>query len=217
MKRNTTFFAVILCFIMVLQGWSQTINQKLITGITPANSSLDAYSLKYNAATGGWVYADYDTNTSKYIIISPKGSSKPFSYTMQYNTLFDAEGNSYMIASENVTDTVYRYSVVKNNEAIAVFDYINEGWVIKDDILYYAAQESGKSYMVTYDTKYGTLTKSKGYDEVRLSYTPSGYSEGEPVGYVGFTKAGLVYYVARSSDETFLVIGDSEQKHYSDI
>ncbi|MEO8512945.1 MAG: hypothetical protein ABI543_05270 [Ignavibacteria bacterium] len=217
MKSSTILIlSAIFCFFTAVTQ-SQTVNQKLITGIPSGNGTIDAYSLKYNAATGGWVYAAYDTTSSKYTIISSKGTSKPFSYAMQYNTLFDADGNSYMIASENITDTVYRYSVLKNNEPIAVFDFILEGWVMKDNTIYYAAQESGKYYLVTYETKSGVINKSKAYDEIRLAYTPNGYSEGEPVGYIGFTKAGQVYYVASLAGETFLVIGDTEQKHYSDI
>ncbi len=219
MKRSTILlFLALFCLFISTGNNSQTVNQKLITGITIGNSLVDAYSLKYNAATGGWVYMAYDTTASRYTIITPKGTSKPFNYAMSYNALFDADGNSYMIGSENVSDTVFRYSVLKNNEPIAVFDFVADGWVMKDNILYFAAQESGKHYLVTYETKTGAIFKSKAYDEIRLAYTPDGgYSEGEPVGYVGFTKAGLMYYIARAGDESFLVIGDKEQKHYSDI
>jgi hypothetical protein len=218
MKRSTVLmiFAVI-CFISGSNLISQTINQKLITGIPVSAGSADAYSLKYDPLTGGWAYTAYDTVSTKFTIITPKGSSKAFNYAMTYNAVFDGEGNSYIIGSENITDTVYRYSVLKNNEVIAEYDYIADGWVMKDNILYYAAQDAGKHYMILYDTKTGTVSKSKAYDEIRLAYTPDGYSEGEPVGYVGFTKTGSIYYIASLANETFLVIGDTEQKHYSDI
>ena len=218
MKRvNITFFSAFLCIMLVMQAGAQTINQKLITGIPQGNGTVDAYSLKYDAATGGWAYAAYDTTTTKYTIITPKGTSKPFNYAMTYNALFDSEGNSYIIGSENITDTVYRYTILKNSEALAEYDFVLEGWAIKDNVIYYAASEGGKSFLASYDTKTGSITKGKAYDEIRLSYTPDGYSEGEPIGYVGFTKAGSVYYIARENNETFLVIGDKEQKHYSDI
>lgn len=219
MKRSTVLrvFAVLIVFITGTV-FTQTINQKLITGIPQANGPIDAYSLKYSPQTGGWVYAYYDTVATKYTIISPKGnSSKQYNYTMTYNALFDGDGNSYVIASENITDTVYRYSILKNNEAIAEYDMIPDGWVIKDNIIYYAAQDAGKYYLISYDTKTGSSQKSKAYDEIRLAYTPDGYSEGEPIGYIGFTSAGKIYYIARSGEETFLVIGDQEEKHYSDI
>lgn len=218
MKRvNITLFSAFLCIMLVMQAGAQTINQKLITGIPQGNGTVDAYSLKYDAATGGWAYAAYDTTTTKYTIITPKGSSKPFNYAMTYNALFDTEGNSYIIGSENITDTVYKYSILKNNEVAAEYDFVTEGWTIKDNVIYYSASEGGKSFLAMYDTKTGSITKGKAYDEVRLAYTPDGYSEGEPIGYVGFTKSGSVYYIARENNETFLVIGDKEQKHYSDI
>jgi hypothetical protein len=218
MKRVTkTTILAVFCLILVMQLSAQTINQKLITGIPNTNGQVDAYSLKYDAATGGWAYAAYDTTTTKFTIITPKGTSKPFNYAMTYNAMFDAEGNSYIIGSENITDTVYRYSVLKNSDVIAEYDYVIDGWVIKDNVIYYAASEGGKSFMVMYDTRSGQFTKGKAYDEIRLAYTPDGYSEGEPMGYVGFTKSGSVYYIARENNESFLVIGDTEQKHYSDI
>lgn len=196
---------------------TQTINQKLITGIPAVNGTVDAYSLKYDAATGGWVYSAYDTSTTKNTIITPKGSSKPFNYAMTYNALFDSDGNSYVTGSENISDTVYSYSVLKNNEVIAEYEYLTEGWVIKDNIIYYAAQENGKYYLIKYDTKSGQFTKGKAYDNIRLSYTPMGYYEGEPLGYVGFTAAGEPYYIATEGNDVFLVIGETEQKKYSDI
>jgi len=218
MKRvNITLFSAFLCIMLVMQAGAQTINQKLITGIPQGNGTVDAYSLKYDAATGGWAYAAYDTTTTKYTIITPKGSSKPFNYAMTYNALFDTDGNSYIIGSENITDTVYKYSILKNNDVVAEYDFVTEGWTIKDNVIYYSASEGGKSFLAMYDTKTGSITKGKAYDEVRLGYTPDGYSEGEPIGYVGFTKSGSVYYIARENNETFLVIGDKEQKHYSDI
>ncbi|GEM_PF-847112 len=218
MKRvKKTAILAVFCMILVMQLSSQTINQKLITGIPSEYGQVDAYSIKYNAVTGGWVYSAYDTTTTKTTIITAKGTSKPFNYAMTYNALFDGEGNSYIVGSENITDTVYRYSVLKNNEVIAEYDFVLDGWTIRDNILYYAGSEGGKTFMVMYDTRTGQLTKGKAYDEIRLAYTPDGYSEGEPIGYVGFTKSGSVYYIARENETSFLVIGDTEQKHYSDI
>jgi len=218
MKRSSVLMIIAaFCFTFSAGLLSQTINQKLITGIPATFGQVEAYSLKYDAATGGWVYAAYDTTTTKYMIITPKGNSKQFNYAMTYNALFDGAGNSYIIGSENITDTIYKYSVLKNNEVIAEYDYIADGWVMKDNVLYYAAKDGDKNYIVRYETGSGQLTKSKAYDDIRLAYTPDGYAEGEPVGYVGFTKSGSIYYIATLANETFLVIGDTEQKHYSDI
>lgn len=197
---------------------SQTFDKKLITGINNPGGTVDVYSLRYDAATGGWVYAAYDTAATKYTIITPKGSSKQYNYASVYNALFDADGNSYTTASTTINDSTYRYALLKNNETVAEYDYIAEGWKINNNILYFAATDGGKQYLMQYDLRSGSFAKSKAYDEVRLAYTPDAYmGEGEPIGFVGFTKAGEVYYIAREGESAFLVIGDKEQKHYSDI
>ncbi len=208
----------LLCITFAFRVQTQTINQKLITGIPQLSGTVDAYSLKYDAVTGGWFYGAYDTVTTKYKIISPKGTSGEYTYTNTYYALFDSEGNSYVIVSNTVADTVYKYSILKNNDILATYDNILNGWVIKDNIVYYAAQDAGMYYFIIYDTKTGATNKSKAYEDIRLAYIPDGgYSEGEPEGYVGFTKTGKPYYIAKSGGETFLVIGGEEQKHYSDI
>lgn len=196
---------------------AQTVNEKLIATIPQSNGYSDAYSLKYDSKTGSWLYAQYDTTSRKYTLITPTGSSLPFDLAMQYNSVFDANGNVYTIASDNLTDTTFRYHIVKNNEVIGTYDFINEGWAIKDGILYFAAKDSGKEYLVAYDTKSAQFTKGKAYDEVRLANIPVKGYEGEPMGYVGFTKTGKPYYFAVESGYAFLVLGADEQKHYSDI
>ncbi|MCC6865200.1 MAG: hypothetical protein IT280_03480 [Ignavibacteria bacterium] len=205
--------------VLLLMGTlgAQTINQKLITGIPHYNGTVDAYSMKYDAASGGWIYSAYDTVSAKFRVITPKGTSGEFNYISNYNALFDSEGNSYVVGSNNITDTSYNYSILKNNEVIGVYDNVADGWVMKDDILYFAAGEQNKSCLIAYDTKTGNMKKGKLYDEVRLAKTEETYTEGEPMGYVGFTSSGLPYYIAVLNDEVFLVIGDEEQKHYSDI
>jgi hypothetical protein len=197
---------------------SQTPNEKLLASIPPSNSYTDAYSFKYNPVTGAWVYSSYDTTSRMYTLVTSKGTSKPYNFAMQYNALFDYDGNVYTIASETVNDTLYNYYIIKNTEAVTpAYTFISEGWAEKNGVIYFSAQEGGKYYFVSYDMKSGTLTKSRPYDEVRLVYVPVMYSEGEPMGYVGFTKDNKPYYVAVADNEAFLVIGGVEQKHYSDI
>ncbi|MCC7158052.1 MAG: hypothetical protein IT281_00775, partial [Ignavibacteria bacterium] len=208
------FFTVFLC---AFTANSQSVNQKLITTISSAGAYNDAYSISYDSKSGGWVFFSYDTLTRKYTIFTPKGSSIEFSYANQYNALFDTDGNSYIIASTNLTDTTFTYSLLKNNEVLATYENIKDGWAINDGKIYFGVRESEKEYLIAYDTRSGSFSKSKAYDEVRLSYVPDRYAEGEPQGFVGFTKSGQPYYIARIGSETFLVIGDTEQKHYSDI
>jgi len=218
MKKGS-FLLFILAFCFSSSAvFTQTIDQKLITTLPKYNGYTDAYSLKYDHKSGGWVYGAYDTTSRTYSLVTPKGNSAvSFNYVMQYYSLFDSQGNSYTMASNNVTDTTYNYSIVKNNEIIATYDIIQEGWAIKNDILYFAASENEKSYLVSYDTKSGVFSKGKAYDEVRLVYNPLEYSEGEPVGYVGFNSAGEPYYVGREGGQSCLVIGTTEQKRYADI
>jgi hypothetical protein len=222
MKKSSILmvFASI-CFILAFTGGSlnaQTLNQKLITGIPNVNGPVDAYSIKYDAATGGWTYGAYDTLTQKYTIITPAGSSPQYDYALTYNSLFDIGGNSYTVVSTKITDTVYTSTILKNSTPIVTYDNIKDGWVIKDNIIYYAVRDKDKEYFVTYDTKSGAINKGTAYNEVRLAYIPQAETgEGEPIGYAGFTKTGIPYYIASSNDEVFLVIGTEEQKHYSDI
>jgi hypothetical protein len=216
--KKSSFLLFILTFSFFINSvFTQIINEKLVTALPQLNGYVDAYSLKYDHKTGGWIYGAYDTTSRTYTLVSSKGSSIPFNYVMQYYSLFDDEGNAYTLASSNVTDTTSSYSIVKNNEVIATYDNIQEGWVMKNGLIYYAASEAGKSNLFIYDTKAGTFSKGKSYDEVRLVYNPLDYSEGEPVGYVGFTSAGSPYYVARDENMSFLVIGTDEQKKYADI
>jgi len=221
MKKSSilvVFAAICLILGFTASTGAQTLSQKLITGIPSVNGPVDAYSLKYDAATGGWAYGAYDTVTQKYTVITPQGTSSQYNYALTYYTLFDAEGNSYMTVSNNITDTTYSYTILKNSTAIVTYDNIKDGWVIKDGTIYFAASDKGKEYFVTYDTKSGAINKGREYDEVRLAYIPEGTTgEGEPLGFVGFTKAGEPYYIASSGGEVFLVIGETEQKHYSDI
>jgi WD40 repeat protein len=211
------FFAVFSWLTAGQDLHTQTINRKLIAAIPSANSYNDAYSIKYDRKTGAWIYANYDTTSRKYTLITKNGNSQEFSFAMQYNSLFDAEGNVYTVANSNVSDTVFRYYFVKNNEIAAEYDYIAEGWAVNDGKIYYAAKSEGKVQLIVYDTRTGEFTKGKAYDEIRLASIPVSYSEGEPVGYVGFTKTGKPFYIAAEGDDVFLVIGADEQKHYSDI
>ncbi len=197
---------------------SQTPGEKMLASIPPSNSYTDAYSFKYSPITGAWVYSSYDTTSRMYTLVTSKGSSRPYNFAMQYNAIFDYDGNVYTIASETVSDTVYNYYIIKNNEAVTgAYSFISEGWAEKNGVIYFSAQENGKYYFVSYDMKSGAITKSRQYDDVRLVYVPIMFSEGEPLGYVGFTKEGKPYYVATVNNESFFVIGDQEQKHYADI
>ncbi|MCI0449427.1 MAG: hypothetical protein L0Y79_06535 [Chlorobi bacterium] len=208
-----------LLFFIVLSPalFAQTPNEILIALIPNATAGADAWSIKLDSKTGSWVYANYDTTAKTYTLVTPKGTSAEYNYLMQYLSLFDESGNCYTIASRNITHNTYRNYILKNNEIIAEHDYINEGWVEKNGLIYYTASDTNKSYFITYNTSSSAFTKSRPYDEIRLVYFPVEFSEGEPLGEVGFTKDGKPFYAALENNETFIVIGDKEAKHYSDI
>lgn len=223
MVKISKLFLIVLCtlFISLItnnQIFTQTPTEKLITTIPQINGYVDAYSLKYDSKSGAWAYNAYDTVTQKYSLITPQGTSAQYYFIMQYNSIFDDLGNVYTAASSQLNDTAYAYYILKNSEVISpAYDFLAEGWAEKDGIIYYSAGEGGKAYFNQLDTRTGTVTKSRPYDEIRLLYVPVDYAEGEPVGYVGFTKSGMPYYAAGENNEVFLVIGSQEQKHYSDI
>lgn len=212
------FFAVFAVLTASGSGFSQNVNEKLITSINVPNIMGDVYSFKYDSKTGGWVYNAYDTSAQTSVLVTPKGTSKPYNMIMQYFSLFDSEGNSYTVVSENASDTTSNYFVLKNHEQVSpAYRFINEGWSMKNGIIYFSASEADKSYLVSYNTKTGEFTNSKPYDEVRLVYIPVYYAEGEPMGEVGFTKSGEPYFVGVDATGARLVIGTAEQKVYSDI
>lgn len=212
------FFAVFAVLTASGSGFSQNVNEKLITSINVPNIMGDVYSFKYDSKTGGWVYNAYDTSAQTSVLVTPKGTSKPYNMIMQYFSLFDSEGNSYTVVSENASDTTSNYFVLKNHEQVSpAYRFINEGWSMKNGIIYFSASEADKSYLVSYNTKTGEFTNSKPYDEVRLVYIPVYYAEGEPMGEVGFTKSGEPYFVGVDAAGARLVIGTAEQKVYSDI
>lgn len=214
-----TIIAVFFAAVFAPSVSAQTPNEKLLATIPPSSYSTDAYSFKYNPTTGAWVYGSYDTTSRFYTLVTSKGNSKPMSFLMQYNTIFDYDGNSYTIVGDYVNDTSSTYSILKNNEPTSVsgYSFISDGWAEKNGVIYFSAQKDAKNYFCTYDMKSGAVTESKPYDEVRLVYFPYNFVEGEPMGVVGFTKDGRAYYVASADNETFMVIGGVEQKHYSDI
>lgn len=171
-KGSALFFIAVMLISFTAGLNAQSFEKKDITDISGVSGTADIYSLKYDVPSGGWVYAAYDTSATKYTLITPKGSSKQYNYASVYSAVFDAQGNSYTSASTTINDTTYRYTLLKNNEAIAEYDYLAEGWKINNNVLYYSATDGGKQYIYQYDLGSGAITKSKPYDEIRLAYVP---------------------------------------------
>ena len=205
-------FTVFLVFVLAFPASAQ----KLITTINTTNQ-IEPFSFRYNSTSGTWIYADYDTTLKKSTIITSAGKSKEYDYDMSYNSVFDYAGNVYSYTYNTIAETTYTYYLLRNGQEIATFDYIRDGWAIDNGILYFYAKENNRVFIAAYDTKTGTLSKGKSYEDIYLVNFPQDYYEGEPQGSIGFTKTGEPYYAAIENNEKFLVIGNSEQKHYSDI
>ena len=212
-----TFFSVLLIFIISFSLEAQTIKLKSIARFDKIHD-VDGYGLRYDEKTGTYIYANYDTlRQKKYNLYSNKGNSGNYDVIEDYGVKFDSYGNYFVSASNNITDTTYTYFLLKNGKEIANYDYLNSSWTEKNGILYYVCSEKNKSYLVSYDILNEKFTKSKGHDEINLCSYPKVQLEGEPIGELGFTTDDKPFYIARDNGKTFLVIGDEEQKHYSDI
>lgn len=199
--------------------FSQTFTEKKLAEI-PGTGKLDLYSFKSDPKTGAYVYGQFDTIANKFTILTGKGNSSQYDYFVNTQSLFDDNGNCYSIVYNNLTDTTFTYYLLKNAESVASFDYINESWIQRDGILYFSCKEKDKYCIASYNMNDGKLTRGKQYDEIIPCYiknTGEYEGEGEPTGELAFTNDGKLYYIAGSGDEKFLVIGDAEQKHYSDI
>lgn len=194
---------------------AQTVKEKKIASF-PELKTVDAYTLKFDASSGTYFFASYDTVTQKYTLYSNKGNSKPYNSVFDYNGIIDKQGNYYVTVSDNI-DTVYTYYLLKNGVEAASFDYMDASMTEKDGIIYFSCRQNEKYQLAEYNISDGSLKKSPAYDELIFVYYPVTYYEEEPVGQIGFTADGKPYYLAGLNNERFLVIGGVEQKHYSDI
>jgi len=211
---KTSLFLLFLIFSFSV--FSQQVTEKPVFNINTRNN-IDAYSVKYDKATGSYIYTDYDTTTRKNTILTSNGSAGPYDFTAAYDALFDALGNVYTYTYNNITDTTYNYFLLKNNQVLGSYNMINYGWSLKNGIIYYSASENGHASLMQYNTSDGTIKKGKEYDTITFVNYPEPASEGEPTGTIGFTNDSKVYYMASLNNEKFMVIGEEEQKHYADI
>jgi hypothetical protein len=214
---NLKKITFLILFLHISAVFGQTINQKLLATIPSQYGNAEAYSFKYDANTGSWIYVIYDPASSSNMFLTSKGVSEKIAYGFSYNALFDKHGNSYSYGYDVIMDTLFEYKLFKNNEVIMKFESIADGWNIKDDKIYFAAKEGGKWYLFTLDTKEQTVSKGKAYDEIIFINIPNLQYEGEPQREIGFTSTGLPYYLASENNEWFIVTGDKENKRYSDI
>lgn len=211
------YFIPFLMFLFVFSAFSQTVTEKKIASFITSQNP-EVYSFKYDKNSEGYVYSDYDTIIKKSTLYTNKGKMGIYDNLNTWSTVFDKAGNSYMTASNYITDTTYTYYFLKNGEPAATFDYIDEGWAERNGTIYFHCRENNKHLIASYNTADGKVTKGKPYEDILLcSMKPYQGGEGEPIGEIGFTEDGKPFYIAAAGDEKFLVVGDAEQKHYTDI
>jgi hypothetical protein len=208
---------VLLFAFLPLYAQSQTISEKLLCKFDDIDN-IDTYSLKFDDKTGSYIYVYYDsTKELKNSIRSNKGNSADYDYINSYGVIFDAEGNYFLVVDIKINDSTYRNTLLKNGKEILNCEYINADLLVKDGSIYTVCTENKKSYVMKYDISSGNISKGKLYDEVIPCLYGKVQMEGEPIGKLGFTKEDKIFYLAKLNNESFIVTGDEEQKHYSDI
>jgi|WetSurMetagenome_2_1015567.scaffolds.fasta_scaffold35834_2 hypothetical protein len=213
--KKILFSLFIMFFPFLIQ--SQTLSEKLLCKFNELND-VDVYSFKFDEKTNSYLYVKYDsTKELKNSIISNKGNSVDYDYINFYNTIFDVEGNYYIIAELKISDTTYRNTFLKNGKEIFTCDYINTELVEKNGIINIICTDKGKSFITEYDIASGNISKGKAYDELIPCLYDKTQIEGEPLGKLGFTDDNKLFYIAKSNNEAFMVIGDVEQRHFADI
>jgi len=206
------FFALIVS----QAAFGQTVTEKLIVKL-PAEDVSSGYDVKYDKNTGGYAYQHYDTTTKMAYMITPKGKTGNYGGVNSYNAYFDKDGNVYCAAYNTKNDTEYTYFLLKNADVIGTYDFINDSWIEHNGSLYFSVKSGSKTSLAALDLSSGAITKGAAYDDIMFVYYPQTVSEGEPVGYPGFTTDGKPYYVASDNGKKFVVIGDEKQKEYVDI
>lgn len=191
--------------------------KKIFDGLN--NQSYSLYDFKYDVKTGTYVYSPYDTVKLKSSIISNKGNSDAYSGIYSYDVLFDKNGNYYAVATNNVSDLVNNYYFVKNGKALKQFNNITFPLMLRDNGVYFMANDGAKDFIVKYNVLSGEFEIGKQYDTIYLSAMKSysGEGEHEPAYEVGITKNGLEYYIACKDQKQMLVVGNTEMKAYDEI
>lgn len=209
--------AVLLFIFIPFFVQSQSITEKLICKIDNVND-IDVYSVKFDEKTGSYIYVMYDsTKELRNSILSNKGNSGDYDYINAYGALFDSQGNYYIVVDVKINDSTYRNILLRNGKEIYRADYINTELLENKGMIYTICTENNKSCVLKYDVSSGNFSKGSQYDEIYLCKFDKMRVEGEPIGRFGFTKDNKMYYLAKNNGEAFLVVGDKEHKHYSDI
>ena len=191
--------------------------KKLFEGLK--NQSYSIYDFKYDVKTGTYIYSPYDTVKLKSTIISNKGNSEYYSGIYSYDVLFDKSGNYYTVGTNNISDEASIYFFIKNGKALKQFNNITFPMSIREDGVYFMANDGTKDFRVKYNIYSGEFEYGNKYDTIYLSAMKpmSGEGEHEAAYEVGITKDGKDYYIACKDQKQMLVIGNVEMKAYDEI
>ena len=189
--------------------------KKIFEGLN--NQSYSLYDFRYDVKTGSYVYSPYDTVKLKSNIISNKGNSEYYSGIYSYDVIFDKSGNYYAIATNNVNDNASNYFFVKNGKALKQFNNITFPISLRDDGVYFMANDGVKDFRVKYNIYSGEFEYGNKYDTIYLSAMKPLGGEGEPSYVLGVTKDGKDYYIACKDQKQMLVVGGTEMKAYDEI
>lgn len=189
--------------------------KKLFEGLK--NQSYSIYDFKYDVKTGTYIYSPYDTVKLKSTIISNKGNSEYYSGIYSYDVLFDKSGNYYTVGTNNISDEASIYFFIKNGKALKQFNNITFPMSIREDGVYFMANDGTKDFRVKYNIYSGEFEYGNKYDTIYLSAMRPMGGEGEPSYVLGMTKDGKDYYIACKDQKQMLVIGNTEMKAYDEI
>lgn len=210
-------FFLLLMIILPYAVNSQVVTEKTLVKFENITEA-DPYSFSYDEKTGTYLYMVYDsTKNPANMVMSNKGNTDWYDYIDYFSAVFDDKGNYYTTANKKINDTTYNYYFLRNGNQELQYEYISSELALNNGKIYFLCNDKGKAFITAYDIIGGSFSKGKEYNEIVLCEFGKMPYEGEPIGKIGFTKDGKPYYIAKSDGFACLVIGDLEQKHYSDI
>ena len=171
-------FVFVLLFFSVSLFAQKVKETKIITN--PDNGEAP-YLFSYDENSGTYAVSLYDTITNKYYILSNKGNSTKHSNFFLSNVIYDADGNYYLTAVDDI-DTSDSGSTknyfTKNGKDLFSYEYINENIVTDGRYIYFLASDSAGDRMMKYDIRKNKFENGRKYNYVYLCYSPipSGFS-----------------------------------------
>lgn len=206
---------ILFFMLLTVNSYAQRVTEKKIISL-PSVLEENYYDFKYDEKSGTYARLNYDSLADKYTLISNKGNSKEYSYINIYNLIFDKEGNYYVIAENNITDSESKSYFLRNGKEISNYSSISSNIKSDGDYVYFAVSDNDKGYIGKYNVRKEKLEKGKTYDHITFCAMDD-QSYGEPSFSLGFTDSGEIYYIAGLDGNEIMVVGDKESKPYTYI